>query len=64
MSKKHLLYLTEEEVKALANLCRVSIKGFGQTEYIETLMANGGKTGFDKLMEKIREINNERPDGE
>lgn len=57
MSRKHILYLTEEEIKALANGYRVAVKMQGHTEYIENLQAGGGKSAFDKLMEKIREIN-------
>lgn len=59
MSKNHIVFLTEEELKALANGYRVAMKLAGETPYIETLQKNGGKTGFDKLLEKIREINDD-----
>jgi hypothetical protein len=59
MAKQHVIILTEEEIKAIANMCRVSVKLGGNIPYIQKLQANGGKSGFDKLMEKIKEINND-----
>lgn len=55
MTKQHIIFLTEEEIKALANLARVAM-GFGEVEYVESLKANGGKSGYDKLLEKIKEL--------
>jgi hypothetical protein len=61
MSKRHVVFLTEEEIKALANLCRVSLKlvedDTKRAPYFEELYTSGGKSAFDKLMEKISEIN-------
>lgn len=57
MSKKRLLYLSEEEIKALANLCRVAVKMGGEIPYVQELQSNGGKSAFDKLIAEIEEIN-------
>ncbi len=57
MSKKHLLYFTEEEIKALANAYRVAVKMGEEIPYIQELQINGGKSAFDKLMAKVKEIN-------
>lgn len=57
MSKKHLLYFTEEEIKALANMYRVAVKMGGEIPYLQELQTSGGKSASDKLMEKIKEIN-------
>lgn len=54
-----IVFLTEGEIKALANLARVAIKEFGHVDYIEGLLADGGKSGYDKLLEKIKELNND-----
>lgn len=58
MSKKqHLIFFTEEEIKALANMYRVAHKVVGEVPYVQTLETNGGKTAYDKLLEKVEEIN-------
>lgn len=60
MPKRHVVFLTEEEIKALANAYRVAMKMGGEVPYLQELQANGGKSAFDKLMEKIGEINHDR----
>lgn len=57
MSKQHITFLTEEEIKALANMYRVAVKMAGGVPYVEKLQADGGKSAFDKLIRKIEEIN-------
>ncbi len=57
MPKRHVVFLTEEEIKALANAYRVVTKTLGETPYVQKLQTDGGKSAFDKLMEKIGEIN-------
>lgn len=58
MSKKqHLMFFTEEEIKALANMYRVGVKTVGHIPYVEKLQTGGGKSAYDKLLEKIKEIN-------
>lgn len=57
MSKKHILYLTEEEIKALANGYRIAMKMGGETPYVQGLHESGGESAFKKLKEKIEEIN-------
>lgn len=59
-NKKHVLFFSEEELKALANLARVAIKMGGETPYVQKLIENGGESGTGKLMEKIKEINGDR----
>jgi hypothetical protein len=59
MTKPHVIILTEGEIKALANLCRVAMKMGGEIPYVQSLRVNGGDSGFGKLMKKIEEINND-----
>lgn len=57
LEKKHVIFLTEGEIKALANMYRVADKIVGDDPYVQTLKASGGKVAFDKLLEKVKEIN-------
>lgn len=57
MKKKHIVYLTEEEIKALANAYRVAMKMGGEIPYMQDLQSNGGQSAFDKLMKQIEDIN-------
>lgn len=59
MTKPQVVFLTEEEIKALANGYRVALKLAGETPYVVELQLNGGKSGFDKLKSKIEEINHD-----
>jgi hypothetical protein len=59
VSKQHIIFMTEEEVKALANLARVAIKMGGEIPYIQELQKSGGEVALEKLKEKIKEINND-----
>lgn len=59
MNKKHVILLTEEELKALANAYRVCIKELGGIPYVEQLQNKGGSAAFDTLMKKVKEINND-----
>lgn len=58
-NKKHVVLLTEQELKALANIYRVCIKEWGELPYVQQLQSDGGSSGFDVLMKKIKEINSE-----
>jgi hypothetical protein len=49
--------LTEGEIKALANIVRIVRKLTGNLPYVQKLFETGGDTAFDKLMEKVKEIN-------
>jgi len=55
--KQHVIFLTEGEIKALANMYRVANKLVGDDPYVEKLKVTGGKTANDKLLEKVKEIN-------
>jgi uncharacterized protein YerC len=55
--KQHVIFLTEGEIKALANMYRVANKLVGEDPYVEKLKTTGGKTAYDKLLDKVKEIN-------
>ena len=55
--RQHIVFLTKDELIALANFSRVAMKEFGENEYIAELKKNGGKSGFDKIVTRIKEIN-------
>lgn len=63
MAKNHIIFLTEDELKAIANGYRIARKLAGETDYIQGLEESGGKTGYDKLLEKIQEIKKNGTDG-
>lgn len=54
--KQHIVYLTTDEIKAVANMYRVARKMGGGIPYVESLDA-AGKSAYDKLLKKIKEIN-------
>ena len=58
-NKKYVVLLTEEELKAQANMYRVCVKMNGGIPYVQQLQNNGGSSGFETLMKKIKEINND-----
>lgn len=55
--KQHIMFLTEGEIKALANMYRVADKLVGSDPYVERLKVNGGESANRKLLEKVKEIN-------
>jgi hypothetical protein len=53
-----LVWLTGEEIKALANLVRVA-KKMGEDfdlDYVQRLLKEGGDSGYEKLLEKLKEL--------
>lgn len=63
MSKKHIVWLTTEQMKGLANLARVGMKMGAGIEYVEKVKADGGQEGFDVLVKEIKELKS-GPNGE
>lgn len=58
MPGNELVWLTAEEIKALANLVRVASK-MGEDfdlDYVQRLLKEGGETGYEKLLAKIEEL--------
>lgn len=59
MSKNHIVFLTEGEMRALLNFARLASQAWEDNPYVQRLQNDGGKTAYDKLMEKILEVKRE-----
>jgi hypothetical protein len=58
MSREHIVFLSEKEIKDLLNLCRAGLKMAEDSQYFK-MLEPGVKSANDKLMEKWTEIKGE-----
>jgi hypothetical protein len=56
--RQHIVFLTEGEIKAIANMYRLANGMFNaESSYVDSLRSSGGESGYEKLLQKVKELN-------